>query len=38
MEENNDDIYRKFNDLVNLSPGELEDWLEKDESKEVLLK
>ena len=35
MVENKDEVYREFNDLVNLSPGELENWLETEESKEV---
>lgn len=35
MVKNKNDVYRKFYDLVNLSPGELEDWLETEESKEV---
>lgn len=35
MAEDKNETYTEFNDLVNLSPGELEDWLEKDESKEV---
>jgi hypothetical protein len=35
MADTNDDIYKKFNDLVNMSPGELEEWLTKEESKEV---
>lgn len=35
MAEDKNETYRNFNDLVNMSPGELEDWLEKDESKEV---
>lgn len=35
MAENNDEIYSDFYDMVNMSPGELEDWLETDESKEV---
>lgn len=35
MSEEKDEIYTEFNDLVNMSPGELEDWLETEESKEV---
>lgn len=35
MAEEKQEIYSNFHDKVNLSPGELEDWLEKDESKEV---
>ena len=35
MADDKNEIYSNFNDLVNMSPGELEDWLEKDESKEV---
>jgi hypothetical protein len=35
MAEEKDNIYRKFNDMVNMSPKELEDWLTTNESKEV---
>ena len=35
MADDKNEIYSNFNDLVNMSPGELEDWLDKDESKEV---
>jgi hypothetical protein len=34
-EEEKEKIYKEFHELVNMSPGEIEDWLEKDESKEV---
>ena len=30
-----DDTYTEFTDLVNMSPSELEDWLETDDSKSV---
>ena len=35
MVENKDEVYKEFKELVNLSPGELEDWLKTEESKEV---
>ena len=35
MVDNKDEVYKEFNDQVNLSPKELEDWLETDESKKV---
>jgi hypothetical protein len=30
-----EEIYQEFKDRVNMTPSELEDWLEKDESKSV---
>lgn len=35
MADDKDEMYSNFYELVNLSPRELEDWLKKDESKEV---
>lgn len=35
MSDSNDDIYDEFYDLVNMTPGEMQDWLETDKSKEV---
>ncbi|WP_324721050.1 DUF3140 domain-containing protein [Salinimicrobium sp. HB62] len=35
MVENKDEVYKEFNDLLNLSPGELEGWLDTEESKQV---
>ena len=39
MTERSDDerqeVYRDFNDVVNMTPKELENWLETDESQEV---
>jgi hypothetical protein len=34
-EEDRDDVYTSFNEKVNMSPKELEEWLETDESKEA---
>ncbi|HER39921.1 MAG TPA: DUF3140 domain-containing protein [Salinimicrobium catena] len=33
--EEKDEIFKEFNELVNMSPKELETWLQKEESKEV---
>ncbi len=35
MAKSNDQMIEEFNEAVNMSAGELEDWLETDESKEV---
>jgi hypothetical protein len=36
MSDNNkDEIYDEFYDLVNMTPSELEDWLDTDKSKDV---
>ena len=35
MSDHKNEVYRSFNDLVNLSPGELEDWIQTEESREV---
>ncbi len=34
-EENKKEAYQRFNDLVNMSASEIENWLKQDESKEV---
>lgn len=34
-EEQKQETYEEFNDLVNLQPQELEDWLQTDESRDV---
>lgn len=33
--DDHDQLYRAFHDAVNMAPGEIEDWLETDESKKV---
>jgi hypothetical protein len=33
--EEKEEIYKEFNGLVNMAPKEIEDWLEKGESKDV---
>jgi len=35
MADDQQEIYREFNDLVNMQPKELEEWLQTDESKSV---
>lgn len=35
MAKSSDQVMEEFNEAVNMSAGELEDWLETDESKEV---
>lgn len=35
MSEANQDTYKEFNQLVNMSPSDLKKWLETEESKEV---
>lgn len=35
MEKSKDELYSTFYDLVNMTPSELEDWLETDASKQV---
>jgi hypothetical protein len=30
-----DELYRRFHDTVNMAPGEIEEWLETDESQRV---
>ena len=34
-EKTDDDVRHEFDDLVNMAPAELEDWLDTDESKDV---
>ncbi|MGB7785800.1 MAG: DUF3140 domain-containing protein [Salinimicrobium sp.] len=34
-EEEKEEIYKEFHELVNMSPKEIEEWLKEDESKEV---
>ncbi len=34
-DKSNDDIYQEFTDNVNMSPSEIEKWLDTDESKSV---
>lgn len=34
-EEEKEEIYKEFHDLVNMAPKEIEDWLKEEESKEV---
>lgn len=33
--ENKEEIYREFNDVVNMAPAEIEKWLDTEESKSV---
>jgi hypothetical protein len=33
--DDHDEIWRKFHDAVNMTPKEIEDWLETDESRKV---
>ena len=35
MSKSNDEIYQEFKESVNMSPSEIEDWLETDHSKSV---
>ncbi len=35
MSKSNDEVYQEFQDNVNMSPSEIEDWLETDDSKSV---
>ena len=35
MAKSSDQVIEEFNEAVNMSSGEIEDWLETDESKEV---
>ena len=35
MSKSNDEIYEEFYDAVNMTPSELEDWLDTEKSKEV---
>lgn len=35
MSKSNDEIYQEFYDSVNMTPSEIEDWLETDKSKSV---
>lgn len=34
-ENEKEEVYKEFHELVNMSPGEIEDWLKNEHSKEV---
>lgn len=33
--ETREDVYQQFNDMINMAPAEIEDWLQTEESKSV---